>query len=97
MSDNRPDWTAAAADMLKTWDGWFSGQHPHLKGDADKLMIAASFGATAFDRAVSHCLTADGAPMYFMDAFLRALIDPMDPALDPLRICNQAAAQGEKA
>ena len=58
------------------------------------VVIAACYGAQAFDIATSSGLTYDYAPLAMARAFLTALIDPLDPALDYLR---QDPAAGEKA
>ncbi len=60
-----------------------------LRGAANPVVVAACFGAGAFMAS-----TDDGAPLAMARAFLIALIDPLDPALDYLR---QDPAAGEKA
>ena len=79
------DFITPASDMLATWEEWFSGGKADLKEDANKLLVAASFAAQAFDMAADSGVTRDGAPIALMRAFLLALVDPLHPGLDHLR------------
>ncbi len=88
-------WTAAARDMLATWDSWLAGRSRVRRADAHRLLAAASFAAAAFEEQVASGLTADGAPGELLRAFLLALVDPSHSDLDRLRVCNAALAEGE--
>lgn len=88
------DWTTCAADMLRVWDTWFGGSAGGDHAAADRLAIAASFAAQAFEHAASSGITADGAPTALLRAFLLALADHLHPDLDYLRA---DPASGEKA
>ncbi len=95
--DSAPDWTETARHMLETWDYWFSGAPggDDKKAEVDRLARAACFAAEGYCDAMGG-IGADGAPGVLMRTFLLALIDPMSPDLDHLRV-DPAAADAARA
>lgn len=86
-----PDWTAAARDMLATWEAWMDGGASDRRADTDRLVRAAIFAAQAYEDAKAST-APDSAAGYLLRTFLLALIDWKDPQLDPLRAKNRVAA-----
>ena len=64
--------------------------------ESSRVILAACYGAQALDVAASRGITRDGAPIAMARAFLLALIDPLDPALDYLR-SDPAAGEAARA
>ena len=85
-----PSITEAAQAMLDLHDGFMSGADVDKKA-ADRLHLAAAFGAQAF----AVCPIPEARPGAMLRALLVALIDPMHPDLDYLRAKNVARAIGE--
>lgn len=77
-------WADAARSMLSTWETWFGGGDRGLQDGATRLLAAACFAWQAADDAY-----VEDGPRELMCAFLRGIINPMDPALDQLRACNR--------
>ncbi|GHE50896.1 hypothetical protein GCM10019059_07530 [Camelimonas fluminis] len=79
-------WAAAAMSMLATYDAFMDGalQSPADRASFEHLLLAASFGAQAFDDAPP--IARGGAEVsLLLKAFCQALIDPSDKRLDHLR------------
>ncbi len=76
---------AAGRHMLALHDGFLSGADVDIAA-AKRLHLAASFGAQAF----AVCPIPDARPAAMMRAIALALIDPMHPNLDYLRMVNMA-------
>ena len=97
MADN-PILGMTPAQMLAVHDGFMSGKRlsDEEKLQADHVFTAAAFGAEAFDKAAAHGLTADGAPVALLRAFLLALVDPLHADLDYLR-ADPASGAVERA
>jgi hypothetical protein len=83
--ETKPEWKAAATDMLQSWDKWFEGRAGGNDDEAKMLSLASAFAAQAFDDAASSGITADGAPAALLRAFLLGIINPLHPDLDHLR------------
>ena len=77
----------AARVMLAVHDGFMAGE-PYEKTEADRLFLAASFGAQAF----AVCPQSEARPSAMLRALLLALIEPTDPQLDYLRAKNVVRA-----
>lgn len=78
-------------ELLALWDRKIGGD-PVTDADratAENILLAASFGSQAF---VQHVGCDGGATLAMLRAFLTALIDPMSPDLDYLRMDPAAAA-----
>lgn len=80
----------AALAMLDLHDGFLAGKDVDLAA-ANRLHLAASFGAQAF----AVCPEPDARPSAMLRAFLLAMIDPMHPDLDYLRAKNVARVISE--
>lgn len=81
--------TEAAKAMLTLHDDFMAGR-PVDRAQADRMHLAACFGAAAHDA----CGNVDAAPIAMLRAFLVALIGPASTDLDYLRAAALKTPEG---
>lgn len=82
------DVVEAARVILDAWNLGIGGDKAADKDAFQRLILGASFGAAAFDRATPD----DAKPAAMIWALLQAIVDPTADSLDYLRACNAKAA-----